>query len=208
MGTKRRFVWITVSYMYARAFALMSWSRGGGGTGRGGATTTLFRERRRATRAVVVRERRGFGGRLLCLRESDDDGFGHRRRRPIMGKKSPQRQMQKTDVWRKVDEHVTAVVEASFRGEEEEEEEEEENGLGGVVSDAAALELYLRVKEGIEKATRSLRKVRERRRDRFDVARKKNDDERKHQRSEESSEGFGEKWTGVLEICRPGGRVR
>ena len=53
--------------------------------------------------------------------------------------------MQKTDVWRKVDEHVTAVVEASFRGEEEEEEEEEENGLGGVVSDAAALELYLRV---------------------------------------------------------------
>lgn len=52
--------------------------------------------------------------------------------------------MQKTDVWRKVDEHVTAVVEASFRGEEEE-DEEEENGLGGVVSDAAALELYLRV---------------------------------------------------------------
>ena len=54
--------------------------------------------------------------------------------------------MQKTDVWRKVDEHVTAVVEASFRDEEEEEEEEEEeNALGGVVSDAAALELYLRV---------------------------------------------------------------
>ena len=148
MGTKRKTFWITVSYIYARAFALMSWSRGGGGTGGGGATTTLFRERRRATRAVVVRER-GFGGRLLCLRESDDDdGFGpkgcwHRRRRPIIGKKSPQRQMQKTDVWRKVDEHVTAVVEASFRGEEE--EEEVENGLGGVVSDAAALELYLRV---------------------------------------------------------------
>ena len=146
MGTKRKTFWITVSYIYARAFALMSWSRGGGGTG-GGGVTTLFRERR-ATRAVVVRER-GFGGRLLCLRESDDDdGFGpkgcwHRRRRPIIGKKSPQRQMQKTDVWRKVDEHVTAVVEASFRGEEE--EEEVENGLGGVVSDAAALELYLRV---------------------------------------------------------------
>ena len=127
----------------------MSWPRGGGGTG-GGAVVArrlspraLFRERATTTTALF-RERGGHDG--LC-RESDDDGFGpkgfwhRRRRRP--GKKSP-RQMQKTDVWRKVDEHVTAVVEASFR-DDDDDEEEEENALGGVVSDAAALELYLRV---------------------------------------------------------------
>ena len=124
----------------------MSWPRGGGDTG-GGAVVArrlspraLFRERATTT-TTALRERGGHG---LC-RESDDGfgpkGFWHRRRRRP-GKKSP-RQMQKTDVWRKVDEHVTAVVEASFRDEED--EDEDENALGGVVSDAAALELYLRV---------------------------------------------------------------
>ena len=116
----------------------MSWSRGGGGTGGGVARRlsprgALFRER-----ATALRERGERGGRR---RESD--GFGPKgwHRRP---RKS--RQTQKTDVWRKVDEHVTAVIDASFRDEgEDEDDDEEENGLGGVVSDAAALELYLRV---------------------------------------------------------------
>ena len=44
---------------------------------------------------------------------------------------------------------MTAVVDASFREEEDEEEDEEETeGLGGVVSDAAALEMYLRLESG------------------------------------------------------------
>ena len=51
-------------------------------------------------------------------------------------------------VWREINEHVTAVVEASFRREDDEEEEEETFGLGGVVSDAAALEMYLRLESG------------------------------------------------------------
>jgi ectoine hydroxylase-related dioxygenase (phytanoyl-CoA dioxygenase family) len=52
-------------------------------------------------------------------------------------------------VWREINEHVTAVVDASFREEEDEEEDEEETeGLGGVVSDAAALEMYLRLESG------------------------------------------------------------
>jgi hypothetical protein len=54
----------------------------------------------------------------------------------------------KTRVWREINEHVTAVVDASFRAEGEEEDEEDEDGLGGVVSDAAALEMYLRLESG------------------------------------------------------------
>ncbi len=51
-------------------------------------------------------------------------------------------------VWREINEHVTAVVDASFREKDEEEDEEETGGLGGVVSDAAALEMYLRLESG------------------------------------------------------------
>jgi ectoine hydroxylase-related dioxygenase (phytanoyl-CoA dioxygenase family) len=60
------------------------------------------------------------------------------------------RQTKTLRVWREINEHVTAVVDASFRKEDEDEEEEEEEtgGLGGVVSDAAALEMYLRLESG------------------------------------------------------------
>jgi len=43
---------------------------------------------------------------------------------------------------------VTAVVDASFRADGDENDEEDEDGLGGVVSDAAALEMYLRLESG------------------------------------------------------------
>ena len=67
----------------------------------------------------------------LCLRRSKKwiplSGEGGRRRTKTLR------------VWREINEHVTAVVDASFREEEDEEEDEEETeGLGGVVSDAAA----------------------------------------------------------------------
>ena len=77
----------------------------------------------------------------LCLRRSKKwiplSGEGGRRRTKTLR------------VWREINEHVTAVVDASFREEEDEEEDEEETeGLGGVVSDAAALEMYLRLESG------------------------------------------------------------
>ena len=76
----------------------------------------------------------------LCLRRSkkwNPLGEGGRRRTKTLR------------VWREINEHVTAVVDASFREEEDEEEDEEETeGLGGVVSDAAALEMYLRLESG------------------------------------------------------------
>ena len=77
----------------------------------------------------------------LCLRRSKKwiplSGEGGRRRTKTLR------------VWREINEHVTAVVDASFREEEDEEEDEEESGgLGGVVSDAAALEMYLRLESG------------------------------------------------------------
>lgn len=77
----------------------------------------------------------------LCLRRSKKwiplGGEGGRRRTKTLR------------VWREINEHVTAVVDASFREEEDEEEDEEETeGLGGVVSDAAALEMYLRLESG------------------------------------------------------------
>ena len=143
---------------------------------------------------------------VFCCRESDDGfGFWHRRRRRP-GKKSP-RQMQKTDVWRKVDEHVTAVVEASFRDDDDEEEEEEENALGGVVSDAAALELYLRVE------SRKQREACEKFASEDEIFasmshEKRTTTEESIGEAKKAARGFGEKWTGVLEICRPGGRVR
>ena len=44
---------------------------------------------------------------------------------------------------------MTAVVDASFRADgDEDDDEDDENGLGGVVSDAAALEMYLRLESG------------------------------------------------------------
>ena len=72
------------------------------------------------------------------------------------------RQTKTLRVWREINEHVTAVVDASFekKKEEEEEEEEESGGLGGVVSDAAALEMYLRLNR---EAARLRGNVRERR---------------------------------------------
>mgnify|MGYP006085619657 CR=1 FL=1 len=78
----------------------------------------------------------------LCLRRS-------KKWNPLSVTPEGRRRQTKTlRVWREINEHVTAVVEASFREEDDDDEEEETGGLGGVVSDAAALEMYLRLESG------------------------------------------------------------
>ena len=78
----------------------------------------------------------------LCLRRS-------KKWNPLSETPEGRRRQTKTlRVWREINEHVTAVVEASFREEDDDDEEEETGGLGGVVSDAAALEMYLRLESG------------------------------------------------------------
>jgi hypothetical protein len=71
-------------------------------------------------------------------------------RNPTRSEKGKRREAAiKTRVWREINEHVTAVVDASFRADGDEDvDEDDENGLGGVVSDAAALEMYLRLESG------------------------------------------------------------
>ena len=70
-------------------------------------------------------------------------------RNPTQSEKGKRREATiKTRVWREINEHVTAVVDASFRADGEEDADEDDDGLGGVVSDAAALEMYLRLESG------------------------------------------------------------
>lgn len=89
--------------------------------------------------------RTSFSAATLCLRRRSKKWNPPSVTPDIEGRR---RRAKTLRVWREINEHVTAVVEASFRREDDDDEEEETFGLGGVVSDAAALEMYLRLESG------------------------------------------------------------
>ena len=148
-------------------------------------------------------EKKRFGGRLCVFAKAMTMVFGHRRRRPIIGK-SPQRRDAEDGRVAEGGRARHRGRRASFRGEKGRGGGggggEEENGLGGVVSDAAAFGLFESGIESNEKPTKSSRPEP----GPLDVARKKNDDERKHQRSEESSEGLEKNGLVFLKSVVPG----